>query len=55
MTTKYTFFLPVQPVQVCILPVQRTGGLVSGLAYAHSEGDRQAYICLWEALRETDK
>ena len=33
MTTKYTFFLPVQPVQVCILPVQRTGGLVSGLAY----------------------
>ena len=35
MTTKYTYFLPVQPVQVCILPVQRTGGLVSGLAYVH--------------------
>ena len=34
MATKYTFFMPVQPVQVCILPVQRTGGLVSGLAYA---------------------
>ena len=25
MTTKYTIFLPVQPVQLCILPVQRTG------------------------------
>ena len=37
-------FLPVQPVQVCILPVQRTGGLVSGLAYdpTPDKGERES-------------
>ena len=42
------FFLPVQPVQVCILPVQRTGGLVSGLAYADD------HIPMWRQIHYVD-